>query len=249
MRRLAVPAVLLCLLAGCRWDGSDGRDRNPMNRPGYALPSTTRPEPTTDADHTVRGPATFPGNEASFELADGADTVNVTTADLPGAMFEMSTPEATPVVAVDGPIVIAGLHRTGRPAPATVKVTLNNQIRWTVRLTGGATDQTVDLTNGPGGDVTFIGGTSRAEVALPTAPGTQHITIAGGANEVVVRLAGTAPARVATLGGAGSVTIDQETHTGIPANAVWTPTSWPNATSRYDISATTGISTMTVTHN
>jgi hypothetical protein len=242
IRRAAALAAALCLLAGCRWDGSDGRDHNPMNQPAYALPSP---------DHTVRGPA-FSGDQASFELVDGSDTVTVVVADLDGTMFEMSTPEqakAAPVVDVDGSAVVAGLRGTGRAGPAAVTVTLSDEIRWTVRLSGGATGERVDLTGGPGGDIDFVAGTSRAEAALPAAPGTQRITMSGGADQFVVRLAGDAPARVAATGGAASVTIDGRLHTGVPADATWTPDTWATATSRYDINATAGVSTMTVTHD
>jgi hypothetical protein len=245
IRRVAVLAAAVCLLAGCRWDGSDGRDHNPMNQPAYALPSPVLP------DHAVRGPA-FSGDQASFELVDGADAVRVVVADLGGAMLEMSTPEpakAAPVVDVEGPRVIAGLRGTGLPGPAVVTVTLSRDVRWTVRLSGGATDELVDLTGGPGGDIDFVAGTSRAEAALPAAPGTQRITMSGGTNQFVIRLAGDAPVRVAATGGAASVTIDGVRHTGIPADAIWTPDAWATATSRYDINATAGVSTMTVTHN
>lgn len=241
MRRAAVLAAALCLLTGCRWDGADGRDRNPMNRPAYALPS---PHPTP---HTVRGPD-FTGDKASFELVDGSDTVEVVVADLDGTMFEMSTPEAAeaaPVVDVDGTAVVAGLRGTGLAGPVAVTVTLSSDVRWTVRLSGGATDKTVDLTGGPGGDVDFVAGTSRAEAALPSTPGTQRVTMSGGASRLIVRLAGDAPARVTAAGGAGSATIDGEIHTGVPAGAVWTPATWATATSRYDVIAA-GVSSLTV---
>ena len=78
IRRTAVLATTLCLLAGCRWDGSDGRDHNPMNQPGYALPSAAAP------GHTVRGPENFLGDRATFELAGGSEAVKVTVADLDG---------------------------------------------------------------------------------------------------------------------------------------------------------------------
>ncbi len=243
-RATAVLAATVCLLAGCRWDGSDGRDHNPLNQPAYALPSPSA--------HTVRGPAHVSADQATFDLVHGADTVKVVVADLGGAMFEMSTPEsakAAPTADVDGPTVIAGLRGTDRQGPATVTVTLSQEIRWTVRLSGGATSEIVDLTGGPGGDIHFVAGTSRAEAVLPAAPGTQQVTLTGGTNQFLIRLAGNAPTRVAATGGAASVTIDGETRTGIPANAIWTPDSWATASSRFDINATAGVSTMTVTHN
>jgi hypothetical protein len=174
------------------------------------------------------------------------------TGDLGGAMFEVSTPEsakAAPIVEVARSSVVARLRNTGLPGPAFVLVTLNRDVRWTVRLSGGAVDEVVDLTGGRGGDVDFTAGTSRAEAVLPTAEGTQRVTMSGGAEQFVVRLAGNAPARVAVTGGAGSVTIDGETYPGIGEDTVWAPDNWAAATSRYDIAALAGVSTMTVTRN
>jgi hypothetical protein len=242
---MSVVVVAMLLLGGCRWDG-DGRDRNPDNQPAYARPSATRPA----ADrHVVRGPHARP-ERAAFQLVNGADVVRVRVADLGDTLFEVSTPDGSktaPVVDVDDTTVIAGLRDTGLSGPAVMTAVLSDDVRWTVRLGGGASDEIVDLTGGPGGDVDLTAGTSRAEVALPVGRGTQRVTMSGGAGQFVVRLAGNAPVRVAAMGGAGAVTVDGETHTGIPGGSMWTPDNWAAATDRYDINAMAGVSTMTVT--
>jgi hypothetical protein len=252
-RRAAALLVVVCLLGGCRWDGDDGRDRNPENQPYYVRQprpdDATRPDPER-APHKVRGPA-FSGDQATFQLINGSDAVKVSVADLGGAMFEVSTAESAksaPAVRVDGSSVVTGLRGTGRAGPAFVQVVLSDDLRWSVQLVGGAVDQVVDLTGGPGGDVDFSAGTSRAEAALPVGRGTQRVTMRGGTKQFVVRLAGTAPARVTATGGAGSVTIDGETHNGVSGNAVWTPDNWAAAQDRFDITAAAGVSTMTVEH-
>jgi hypothetical protein len=251
-RRAGALLVVVCLLGGCRWDGDDGRDRNPDNQPYYARHPQDEPaDPDSDrAPHKVSGPS-FSGDQASFQLINGSDAVKVRLADLGDTMFEVSTAESAksaPTVQVDGSSVVTGLRGTGEAGPAVVQVVLSDDVRWRVELVGGAVDEVVDLTGGPGGDVDFGAGTSRAEAVLPAGRGTQSVTMRGGTKEFVVRLAGNAPARVTSTGGANSVTIDGETHTGVSGNAVWTPDNWATAQDRFDITAAAGVSTMTVKH-
>lgn len=229
--RLLAAAASVFLLAGC--DGWLG---------GVAL---VRAGHDQDHGHRVRGG----GDVSSFALVNGADVVRVRLGDLGGDRYEVSTPDGSkvvPAVDVDGHEVIAGLHATDGGGPALVTVVLSSKVHWSVRLSGGANDESVDLTGGPGGDVDFSAGTSRAAVALPAAHGTQSAVLGGGAAQFDVRLAGDAPVRVAATGGAGSVTIDGETHSGVAGGSMWTPDAWSAATDRYDIDATSGVSTLTV---
>ena len=246
--RIGALIATLALVGGCSWSGDDGRDRNPANRPGYALPTGTATA-TPDDTHVVRGPARGAIDAATFELVNGCDIVRVSVADLGGDLFRMSTPDdakAAPTAAVDGSTVVAGMRGTGLAGPALLTVLLADGVRWDVRLAGGATGESVDLSGGPGGNVDFSAGTSRAEVALPAAGGMQRVTMSGGASTLTVRLGGSAPVRVAATGGASSVTVDGKVHTGVAGNSVWTPNGWDSATDRYDIAASAGVSTMVV---
>src|SRR4051812_39775318 len=239
--RFGALAATLALVGGCSWAGGDGHDRNPENRPGAE-------------DHRVRGGAedhrVRSGADAQrFSLINGADIVRIRVADLGADRYDVSTPDGSkvvPTVAVDDGEIIAGVRDSGGTGPAVVNVVLDDSVRWQIRLAGGASDQAVDLTGGAGGDVDFSAGTARAAVALPAARGTQRVVLAGGAGEFSVRLAGDAPVRVRAGGGAGSVTIDGEAHSGIAAGSVWAPDTWSSASDRYDIDATSGVSTIAV---
>jgi len=236
-----VSALSVVLLVGaCDWTGSDGRDHNPENRPGYYLG-----ERSDNIPHRVRGD----GNISSFLLLSGADVVRVRLGDLDGDRYELSTPDdsrAAPTATVEGADLVAGLRDTGRSGPAVLTVILSDDVRWHIRLAGGAKDESVDLTGGRGGDVDFSSGTERASVVLPAGPGTQSVVLGGGASLLSVRLTGQAPVRVSTRGGAGSVTIDGQAHTGVAGGSVWVQDGWEGATDRYDIDATSGVATLTV---
>ena len=241
MKLRSLPLLLsVWLVGGCGWAGGDGRDRNPDNRPGYYL--ADRDDPVR---HRVRGG----GDATFFQLISGADVVRVRVADLAGDRYEISTPDDSriaPSVSADDRTVVAAMRDTGDDGPAVVTVVLSDDVRWQVRLAGGARDESVDLTGGPGGDVDFSAGTSRATVSLPAARGTQRVVLGGGADLFSVRLAGNAPARVAARGGAGSVTIEGRRMAGVAGGSVWVPPSWPSAPDRYDIDATSGVSSLTV---
>ncbi len=234
-------ALLSVLLVGaCDWTGSDGRDRNPENRPGYYVGA-----PHGEIRHRVRGD----GDVSRFLLVSGADVVRVRLGDLGGDRYELSTPDdskAAPVAAIEGDDLVAALRDTGQGGPAVLTVVLSDDVRWQVTLAGGAKDEAVDLTGGPGGDVDFRSGTERAAVVLPAGQGTQRVVLGGGASAFSVRLTGQAPVRVAARGGAGSVTIDGRTHTGVAGGSVWAQDGWENAAARYDIDASSGVGTVTV---
>ncbi|MBM2617865.1 hypothetical protein JIG36_20110 [Actinoplanes sp. LDG1-06] len=242
MRTRAVALVLVVsLVGGCDWAGGDGRDRNPENRPGYVLGEHQ------GTSHRIRGD----GDVSSFQLFGGADVVRVRLGDLGGDLYELSTPDdskVAPTAAIEGIDLVAGLRDTGRGGPAVLDVVLSDDVRWQVRLAGGAQDETVDLSGGRGGDVNFSAGTARASVVLPAADGTQKVTLGGGASLLSVRVAGQAPVRVSARGGAGSVTINGETHTGVAGGSSWVQDGWDGAAARYDVDATSGVGTMTVEH-
>lgn len=243
--RIGAAAMTLCLLSGCAWAGSDGRDRNPDNQPHYVQDRDRVPDRDGDRPHRVRGD----GNATVFHLVSGADVVRVRVADLGADRFEVSTPEDSrivPTVTVRDGEVVAGVRDSGAAGPAVVDVLLSSSARWQIRLAGGAADEAVDLTGGPGGDVDFSAGTSRAAVTLPPGRGTQRVLLGGGAGALSVRLGGDAPVRVRAGGGAGSVTIDGQAHSGVAGGTTWAPAAWTQAADRYDIDATAGVSAIVV---
>ncbi|WP_199512345.1 hypothetical protein [Nucisporomicrobium flavum] len=256
VRVLRVGALVAVLVvAGCSVADDGGRDHNPAHQPGYVLPErgVDDPVPAAPDDHVVRGGDGYDAQNAGFHLVDGADVVRVSLADLGGPLYQVATPagsKVVPAVQAEGNAVVAGLRDSGQAGPALVTVQLARDVRWRVRLSGGASDESVDLTGGPyGGDVELVAGTTRAEVSLPGAAGTQSVVMTGGASTMVVHVGGAGPVRVAARGGAGSVTVDGQTHAGVAGGTVFAPLGWETAKDRYDIDAAGGVSDLTVTRN
>ncbi|MFI5496729.1 hypothetical protein [Actinoplanes sp. NPDC051859] len=232
----------------------------PGSGTGLGLPGFGQAAPK-EPDQTVRGGAGYRAEPHLFELADGSDVIRVSVADLGGDLFQVSTPgdaKVAPVVEVRrgqmkdqanraGTSVVSRLRGTGKSGPALVTVLLAKDVRWQVRLSGGASDEAVDLTGAElGGDVELSAGTSNAEVALPAAAGTQKVTVGGGASLLLVRLAGTAPVRVSARDGAGKVTIDGQTQDGVPGGFVFAAPNWESVKDRFELDVSSGVSALTV---
>jgi hypothetical protein len=254
----------IMLLSGCSLrDTDNGRDHDPANQPGYSLPQDRDgsgkdqdrdqdrdkdPDDGKQRDHVVTGERGG-RQEATFAMIKGAEVIRVRAADLGGSLYRISTPEdskAAPAVHVDGGTVLAGLVGTDRPGPAIVTAELSNAVRWRVRLQGGAGEEIVDLTGARVDAVELSTGANRAEVTLPPAAGTTRVTMSGGAGQLLVHLNGDAPVRVRAGGGAGTVTVDGAVHAGVANGTVFAPAGWAQATDRYDIDATAGVSVLTV---
>ncbi|WP_410811136.1 hypothetical protein [Micromonospora sp. 067-2] len=218
-----------------------------------------RPDEARRADRPLAGPTrsdvhTAVGDrgdlrDATFVLVNGADVVRVRSADLGDDLYRVSTPaeaKVRPAVTVADGSVLAGLAASDGAGPALVEVTLNEAVRWRVRLGGGAQEETLDLRSGLVDEVEFAAGTNRAEVTLPPAKGTIRVSMTGGASRLLVHLAGDAPVQVRAGGGAARVTVDGDSRSGVAGGTTLTPAGWAAAGDRYDIDAVAGVSELTV---
>jgi hypothetical protein len=197
------------------------------------------------APHAVSLPL---GGRARAELAvlSGATSITVGTADLPGELARVSTPDGSgsvPDLAVSGGTVQLSLRSsgTGGGGPAAVTVTLNRGVAWRLTLSGGAGQTGVFLGRGRlrGADVTA--GSSQVTMRLPRPHGTVTIVLAGGASQVTLTAPPGVPARLALDGGASTATLAGRTTTGIAGGTVLTAPGWSGAADRYDIQAPAGI--------
>ncbi|MDP9796375.1 hypothetical protein J2S43_004887 [Catenuloplanes nepalensis] len=181
---------------------------------------------------------------AVLELVSGAETITVRNADPDVTGYRVATPRGAagvPAVTERDGVVSAAL--TGS---APVEILLSDDVRWTVRIAGGAREQLVDLGAGPIGDVELRGGADRITVGLPAGDGTTTVRMSGGASTFDVLAPAAVPVRVSLAGGAGSARVDGETRSGIAGGTVFGPADWDTAADRYDIQALAGVSGFTL---
>jgi hypothetical protein len=236
---LAVLTALVALAAGC--DDGPADDRL-FDAHGNRATATAAP-------HAVAAPRND-RDAATLDVVTGATTVTVKAVDLGDTLARATTPDdsafAPSIVDTDTNLQVH-LADTGLAGPKAVVVELNKDVAWKLRFSGGYTEISVDAGAAARVDaVDVASGVTRVELALPAPHGTTQVRVAGGANDVAVHVPSGPPAKIAIGGGAATVTVDGVSHSGVTAGTAFTPDGWDTATDRYDIAATSGVSTLTV---
>ena len=209
---------------------------------------------TTTGRHPVHLVHEISGGDASvgqaeLDVVSGASIVAVSSGDLDGDLYRISTPNGAgvaPVATMDGNVIAVSLAATGQQGVSAVDVTLNSRVSWRIRLDGGATEETVNMTRGRLAGLAFGAGSAHIEAELPAPDGTIPVTMSGGADSFRLHLPGGVPARVRFAGGAGSATVDGISKSGIAGGTVLSTPGWPAARNRYDIDNTAGVSQLTL---
>lgn len=137
--------------------------------------------------HVVAGPLAG-RTGASLTVRDAASRVQVVLATLPGLLYRISTPPASglePRASVRDGRIQATLRPTGADGPDEVRVVLNRDVRWDIRLPAGAGEQQLDLRRGR---VTRLelGASGLVELRLPTAVGTVPVILTDDVGTVVL---------------------------------------------------------------
>lgn len=215
---------------------------------GFVVGCDSDPSSTTVDQGVVTGALTG-RPDAELDLVSGADTVVVRAADLGDQLFRASTPASArvvPSVAVDDQVVRVSLADSGGTGGAQVTVELSTQVRWRIRLDGGASQETVAMAAGHLAALDFGAGSSRIEVTLPVPQGTVPVRMTAGASAFSLRLPPAIATQVRLAAGGGQASIDGVVHTSVPGGSVFTSDDWSTATDRYLIDNTAGVSALTL---
>lgn len=219
---------------------------------GTALALTT----SSSSSHVV-SIATAGRTWAALQVKAGTPVLDISVAKLGGTLLRVSTPDDAPVRPVlsgSHPVVLwlagdeggNGGGGTAGHGPYALKVVLNSAVLWSLDLAGGTQRTDVNLRGGKVGGMAVTAGSDILDVSLPRPSGTLPFLFAGGASQFLLSLPGGVPAQVTVGAGAGSVRIDDQSLTGVAGGTVLTPPGWSAATSRFDIDATAGVSSLTV---
>jgi hypothetical protein len=192
---------------------------------------------------------------ASLDVLTGTTVLTIGTASFGpgGPLLTVTTPAGTPVPQLsksnpdgtangNGPLV----DLTAPNTPA-VTVTLNAAVSWQINLDGGASRTDVDLTGGQLSGISFNAGSSLVTLALPRPHGNVPVQMVGGASDFQLSLPNGVPAQVTAGGGASEVSLEGQQHTGVAGGSVFTTAGWSPGVTGFDIDATAGVSTITVT--
>ncbi|MFI1992835.1 hypothetical protein [Actinoplanes sp. NPDC020271] len=194
---------------------------------------------------------------AWLTVTDAASRVQVLTAALPGLLYRVSAAAdagVAPVVTRRGGRVSVSLRATGSDGLDEVRIVLNRDVRWDIRLPAGAGEQQLNLRDGRVSRVE-LGASGLAEVGLPEPDGTMPVTFTGGVGTAVLTAAASpacavpcrrrvrpaAPFRIRLDRGAGSVVTPWVVNNGTPAGGVLQEDGWRRAADRYEVRAAAGM--------
>ena len=120
-------------------------------------------------------------------------------------------------------------------------ITLTDQIPWTIKVGGGATDLRLDLRHLQLSKLDVSGGASRIDAQLPAPKGTVVLAVSGGASDLTLRAPTETQWRVSVSGGASAISINGSTSGALGDFQQQSP-GYGSATSRYDIEISGGAS-------
>jgi hypothetical protein len=195
-------------------------------------------------------PSTSPAarDEAAFDLVEGVAAVRLRTGDIGADLYRITTPPGSRV----RPRVVEhdGRYRlyldNADQAAGSVDIVLAERVRWALRVGGGVDLSTIDLSGARLAAVDLAGNAGRIDLTLPRPDGTLTVKMSGGVTSFTVRSAQRVPVRVRLGSGAGEVVLDGQTHSGVAAGALFTPSAWADAVDRVDVDAAAGLSAQTV---
>jgi hypothetical protein len=197
---------------------------------GYRTPSATLP----GARATVPMSAS---HDRVLEVSGDAALLIVRSVDLGDRLLDVSTLDGSAVPKIasrdGGPRL--DLMQTGVPGRVGADIQLNSRVRWTLRLTGRAAEQDVDMSGGRLAGIELTGGAARVVLRLPNPRGTIPVALTGTASELDVQAS--VPVRVRLRKGAGGTVIDAQARHAVKPGTILTSTGWRNTANRYLITA------------
>jgi len=184
-----------------------------------------------------------------LEVAGSATRLNIRSADLGQTLYTITALDgsAAPrmVKTSRGPRL--ALQPTGARGTVGATILLTTRVRWTLHLTGGVTEQEIDMRSGGLAGIALAGGT-RATLLLPRPAGTQRLTVTGPIGDLNLRTPPGTALRLRLAAGAGQVTVDgKATKTPRPGTTL-TSGKFATAKNRYDITTAAGASVVHADH-
>ena len=196
---------------------------------------------------TVSAPLDDRG-KATFEVLAATNRVRVTIGELGDELYRISTPEDSgiaPDPQIRNDDVKLQVTSDGDGTGGEIEIVLAAEVRWSLRFSGYAEEQLIDLSGGQISALEMVGGMRRAEITLARPSGTVPIKVNGAVEQLAVRSPAGSPVRVRVGGGAKTVVAGSRTLKNVTAGSTLTPKDWA-APNRYDLTAGAPITALTV---
>jgi hypothetical protein len=191
----------------------------------------------------------------TLDLSYSAASTLVQTAGLGEVMYQAHVDypsgEHPPAISLDQQSGTVGIARNGSFNPFRLfgsnqrhlKVTLNNRIPWTIRVSGGASNVHLDLRELHLTHLEISGGVSDVTVQLGMPKGGDNVQFTGGASNLSLRLPSTSQWNLSASGGVHGLTINGVT-VGSADGFHRQSSGYGSAGDRFDVQVTGGVSNL-----
>lgn len=211
-------------------------------------------ERTFDFNGPVAG-----ATEVKLVIHGGAVQLNVHGgADIGGDLYRahLVTPGSgsDPTVTLNGSTLdvqmpdSSGFWFFGNIGAREADITLNENVKWSVDIEGGAQSGTMDFSNVQLTGIAVNGGASNLTATLGLPGRDVPISIGGGASHLVFHAPQGVAAKVTINGGASSMHFDGENVSAFTGGATRQTSTYDTSTSRYTITVDGGASDVTLDH-
>lgn len=182
-----------------------------------------------------------------IEVTGASTSLRIRSADLGPLLFSVDTADGSAMPGFaetpGGPRL--SLIRTGADA---TEVQLNAKVRWTIRLTGEAVRQEIDMRAGGLAGIEMAGGTSDAMLELPRPAKAVALSVTGAVSNLRILAEKDIPVRLRLGKGAQTATLDGTQRSNAKSGSVLATRGWPSAQKRYDIKTSARLNSVTVDH-
>ncbi|WP_344519138.1 hypothetical protein [Paractinoplanes durhamensis] len=208
-----------------------------------SLPSTAPAWP--DEAHRLTAPLGTIKTRTLEVAATSATVLHVRSADLGDKLFDIATIDrsAVPKLTDTKAAAKVDLTKTGEAGTIGAEIQLNAKVAWTLKLTGGTSEQNVDMQAGGAKAITLAGGTAHAVLQLPPPTGTVRLSVAGTIGELSVRRKTGTAVRLKLTSGAKSATVDGKTQGEVKPGTLSSP-DYKTAKNRYDVAISGAVSAL-----
>jgi hypothetical protein len=186
--------------------------------------------------------------KAGFELLAGANVVHLSIGELGDDLYRISTPDDAgirPSPEIRNDDVKLQVTKDGDGTGGELDVVLAAKVHWSLRFSGYAEKQVLDLTGGQVTGIEMVAGTRKAEIVLSQPSGTVPVKINGAVDELILKSPSDSPVRIRVDGGAKTVVAGSRTLKDVTAGSTLTPKNWATQ-NRYDVAAGARITSLTV---
>lgn len=182
---------------------------------------------------------------ASLQLSAGAGEITVQTSALGSDLYDVVSEGGTaPKVTFDSPTVDVRMPNGSHEGLRRLTVTLNQDVRWSLRLNGGSTREVVNVRSGQVDSVAMAAGANDMELVLGAPRGQVPVRFTGGANRISLRIPNGASASLRIRGAANSITVDGESRGKVAGGGAFQVGA--DQANRYSFDVLAGLNTLSL---